>query len=126
MLMNIYANGGDKVVYTQINSGYDHEAKRAAELLKRGEVYTVHSTDVHSESSGVILKEFPDEVFNTVFFEDFDTVKICGCGGVMVRTKPLHTGLWECSKCTREVVIPYNVAGDIGKWMADNERNRQS
>ncbi len=68
-MMNIYADGGDKVIYTA-EGGYDHDKEQAAKHLVAGQEYAVNYTTVHNWSSTVVLKEVPGQKFNTVMFED--------------------------------------------------------
>ena len=70
--MDIYAKEGTKVVVTgdSIENGYDCVKEHARKFLKVGQTYTVDCTVVDEYSTDVYLKEFPDEVFNSVSFED--------------------------------------------------------
>lgn len=70
--MDIYAEEGTKVIVTEysIKNGYDPVAEHARKFLKTGETYTIEYTVVDGWSTEVYLKEFPDEVFNSVSFED--------------------------------------------------------
>ena len=72
--MDIYAEEGTKVIVTEdsIKNGYDHVEEHARKFLKVGKTYTIESTDVSGWNTDVYLKEFPDEVFNSVSFEDID------------------------------------------------------
>tara|TARA_B100000497_G_C7608626_1_gene365524 strand:+ start:864 stop:1082 length:219 start_codon:yes stop_codon:yes gene_type:complete len=72
--MDIYAEEGTKVIVTEdsIKNGYDHVEEHARKFLKVGETYTIESTDVSGWNTDVYLREFPDEVFNSVSFEDID------------------------------------------------------
>ena len=72
--MDIYAEEGTKVIVTEdsIKNGYDLVEEHARKFLKVGKTYTIESTDVGGWNTDVYLKEFPDEVFNSVSFEDID------------------------------------------------------
>ncbi len=67
--MNIYANEGDKVIFTG-RGGHDKENADARKQLKVGETYTVAETDVFGWNTDVYLKEFPGKPFNSVLFKD--------------------------------------------------------
>jgi len=67
--MNIEAKKGDKVIFTG-NGGYDIENKIAKTILTVNKIYTVDYTIIHSYNTDVILEEFPDNKFNSVFFDD--------------------------------------------------------
>ena len=70
--MNIYAKQGDKVKVTEetIENGYYCDSLKVKELLELNKVYTVDHMEVGRSYSSVILKEFPDLMFNSVNFED--------------------------------------------------------
>jgi hypothetical protein len=72
--MDIYAEEGTKVIVTEdsIKNGYDHVEEHARKFLKVGETYTIENTVVDGWSTEVYIKEFPDEVFNSVSFEDVE------------------------------------------------------
>lgn len=70
--MNIYAKEGSKVVFANPNNGYQSDKKQCERLLTLNAVYTINATDVGSSHTDVYLKEFPDEVFNSVMFEDYE------------------------------------------------------
>ncbi len=72
--MNIYAKPGDKVVFLDEN-GHDWQREEARKLMKKYRVYTVDHTDVGGFHTDVYLKEFPDEFFNAVMFDDYDEVE---------------------------------------------------
>ena len=65
--MDIFSSNGTKVVYTGKN-GYDSDKEYANRYLTIGEIYTVYYTNVESWSSTVVLKEYPDQSFNTAHF----------------------------------------------------------
>ena len=69
--MNIYAKKGDKVRFLNDN-GRDSEREYAATMLKEGQVYTVDHTDVYGWHTDVHLQEVPDQMFNSVMFDDVD------------------------------------------------------
>jgi hypothetical protein len=70
--MNIYSKPGNKIKYDRINAGHTHEQELCKTLLKLNNIYTVYKTVVHSYSSIVYLKEFPNIKFNTVMFSDIE------------------------------------------------------
>lgn len=74
--MDINTADGEQVHFTNTN-GYDRERQYAATILTVGVPYTVLSVNVESYSSTVQLAEFPNQLFNTVMFEnateDFQT-----------------------------------------------------
>jgi hypothetical protein len=70
--MDMYAKEGTKVIVTEhtIKNGY-YSVKEYAKLhLVVGETYTVVNTDVDGWSTAVHLKEIPNEIFNSISFED--------------------------------------------------------
>ncbi len=71
--MNIYALPGSKVVVTEksIKNGYTSDKEYIKKHCEIGKVYTVVSMVVHSSTSAVYLKEFPNIAFNSVMFEDY-------------------------------------------------------
>ncbi len=71
-MMNIYALRGHKVRLINTSSGYYYQTERAEKYLKVGEVYTVDYTEVHSESTDVVLQEVPGVEFNSTCFEDVE------------------------------------------------------
>lgn len=68
--MNIYALKGHKVKAVDTTPGYHYQIQRAEKYLKIGKVYTVEYTEVHSESTDVVLQEIPGVEFNSTCFED--------------------------------------------------------
>lgn len=68
--MNIYAQYGDKVIFTG-RGGYPVTNAHARNVLRVGNVYTVERTVVHSTSTEVYLIGKPRESFNSVMFEDY-------------------------------------------------------
>jgi hypothetical protein len=68
--MNIYAIEGHRVKCDTFDAGYEYDRERAREYLEIGKEYTIDYTVVDSWSTDVYLKEFPNIVFNSVFFED--------------------------------------------------------
>lgn len=71
--MNIYANKGDKVIFTGKN-GTDHDKEYATKKgLKVGATYTIESTDVGGWHTTVYLQEVPNASFNSVMFMDHPT-----------------------------------------------------
>ncbi len=60
---------GTKVVFAFPNNGYSGDKESLKRLgLSPGAEFTVDSTEVHSWSTSLRLREFPGEVFNTVNF----------------------------------------------------------
>lgn len=70
--MNIYAVEGHKVRVTTLKGGYEPDQQMATEHLEVGKEYTIESTSVSGWSTSVILKEIPNKIFNSVFFEDVE------------------------------------------------------
>jgi len=68
--MNIYAQAGSKVIFTNPEDGYTYDQEHAKKYLVKGEVYTVANTEVGSWRTDVYLEEFPDTSFNSVHFSD--------------------------------------------------------
>jgi hypothetical protein len=70
--MNIYALEGFKVKVTPetLKNGYNYDSDLVKKNLEINKSYTVLRTHVHSSSTDVILKEFPEIKFNSVNFED--------------------------------------------------------
>ena len=72
--MDIYAKEGTKVKYIEDNVSNasikwgTHEDPRG--ILKDGEIYNIHRTEVHSWHTKVFLKEYEDKPLNSVWFED--------------------------------------------------------
>ena len=67
--MNIEAISGTKVLYTG-KGGYNSDKEYANKFLNVGQIYVVNTTIIHSYSTDVILEEFPEELFNSVHFDD--------------------------------------------------------
>ena len=59
---------GDKVVYSNFDSGYPNDRQRAAKHLTKGSVYTVASLTDGGWISSVSFEEVPGVRFNTVLF----------------------------------------------------------
>lgn len=74
--MNIYAESGDKVVYTGASEDQISYvgATDPRSLLVEGQVYTIDHTDVHSYFTYVYLEEVDGE-FNSCMFKDFKEVR---------------------------------------------------
>jgi hypothetical protein len=70
--MDIYAKEEIKVIVTEdsIKNGYSHVKEHAMKLLKVGGIYTIDHTEVDGWNTIVYIKEFPDEIFNSVSFEN--------------------------------------------------------
>ncbi len=68
--MNIYALNGHKVKCSTFQAGHDFQKEEVKKHLKIGDTYTIERTVVHSSSTSVVLQEFPNISFNSVFFED--------------------------------------------------------
>lgn len=91
MSMNIYAKCGDTVLVTKetAHNGYDSDKEKVEQYLQIGKLYTISETDVHSSSTTVYLKEFPDLSWNSVNFIDYvpkpndnDFEEIINLGGI--------------------------------------------
>jgi hypothetical protein len=67
IFMNIYANEGHKVRLSK-NLGKGE----FPECLQKGKVYTVNYTRVGSFTTRVYLKEFGNQSFNSVIFDDIE------------------------------------------------------
>jgi len=59
---------GDVVYFVFPNSGQDWEQKEVESLLELGRGYEIKEMYVGDFNSKVVLEEFPDIKFNTVFF----------------------------------------------------------
>ena len=68
MSMDIHSPKGTKVIYDQLNAGYDHDQETCREHLEFGKTYTVEYTEVHSWHTQVWLQEVPDVPFNSAVF----------------------------------------------------------
>jgi hypothetical protein len=67
--MDIYSAPGTKVVLWKPQNGWPHDKEQIERLgMKVGQEFTVQRTDVHSSSTTLYLKEFPNHKFNTVNF----------------------------------------------------------
>lgn len=67
--MDIYAEPGTKVKFTNPNAGYSNDQAMVRDNLTVGETYTVLETRVGNFHTTVFLQEFPRLPFNTVMFE---------------------------------------------------------
>lgn len=67
--MNIYSPPGSKIIFTGEN-GQDWEQENARKFLVVGEEYTLQCAEIFSNSTDVVLKEFPKLVFNSVLFKN--------------------------------------------------------
>ena len=65
--IDIHSKEGTKVIYTG-TGGYDHHKKHANKFLLAYQEYTVDHTIVGGWHTDVVLKEFPNEAFNSVHF----------------------------------------------------------
>ena len=59
-----------KVVCYTLKGGYKHDEEIAKKYLEIGKEYTVEKTVVHNWSTEIWLKEIPNVMFNSVFFDD--------------------------------------------------------
>ena len=68
---NIHAQEAIKVKVTEesIKSGYKSVEKHARRFLKVGETYTIDCIIIHGWTTYVYLKDIPNQVFNSVSFE---------------------------------------------------------
>lgn len=70
--MDIYAKPGPKVIY---NGKWCKDSQQWGShdnpygILHTGQEYTIEKTEVHSWRTKVILKEFPDKKFNSIWFD---------------------------------------------------------
>lgn len=74
MTMNVNAEPGSKVVFLYPWNGYNHDTERAMKYLKVGETYTVRDIYGGQSTTGVSLQETPDITFNSVMFENADSI----------------------------------------------------
>lgn len=70
-MINIHAQEGTKITVTDesIKSGNKSVEKHARRFLKVGQTYTIDCIIVHGWTTDVYLKEIPNQVFNSVSFE---------------------------------------------------------
>lgn len=68
--MNINSLKGTKVIFAFPKAGYESQIKMARTHLILNKIYTVESTEVHSSSTDVYLKEFPNISFNSCLFKE--------------------------------------------------------
>lgn len=68
--MNIYALEWFKVELVHMDNGYPSDQEKVKKHLRKGNVYRVLRTVVHSSITDVYLMDFPDISFNSVHFED--------------------------------------------------------
>lgn len=66
--MDITSKEDTKIRFTA-NGGYDHERDDSKKILSLNSIYTVFHIAIFEWSSYVVLKEFPNERFNTALFE---------------------------------------------------------
>lgn len=109
--MEIYAKRGQKVIVTKrtAHNGYDSQEQDVAKHLQIGKIYTVEKTEVHSSSTTVQLKEFPNKNWNSVNFIDYVD-------------KPLKDDFHEPAEFNGEPLFCEGAYGfAIRKWKRDNE-----
>ena len=70
--MDIFNNKERQVVCVENNIQSTFPGFKSESLLIVGEKYTVIDVEVHSWHTLVTLKEFPNEQFNSVLFEEVD------------------------------------------------------
>jgi hypothetical protein len=70
--MNIYSKRGEKVFFTGIG-GHPYQLEEAKKIFSVGQELTVDAIDVSRSSSSVKFEEH-DDWFNTVMFENIETV----------------------------------------------------
>jgi len=68
--MNIYAEKGHKVVFSNPKAGYAKDQVMGDNHLTVGSTYTIEHTEVLDWSTEVTLREVKGLVFNSVLFED--------------------------------------------------------
>jgi hypothetical protein len=66
--MNIYAKKGEKVKCVTLSGGYSYHEEIAIKHLEIEKEYTVQETHVYDWHTDVLLEEFPNVKFNSVFF----------------------------------------------------------
>ena len=71
--MDIWNNDVREVVCVCNDNGSTMPNRDNAQLLTVGKKYTVIDVEVHSWHTLVTLKEFPNEQFNSVLFEEVMT-----------------------------------------------------
>jgi len=59
-----------KVTEATIKNGWDYHKKHVEKFLKVGEIYTIERIELHDWHTEVWLQEIPNEVFNSMLFED--------------------------------------------------------
>lgn len=59
-----------KVVCYTLKGGYEYDEEIAKKYLEIGREYTVEKIVVHNWSTEIWLKEIPNVMFNSVFFDD--------------------------------------------------------
>ncbi len=64
----LHCERGCKVRAVDLDAGMDGDSEKAHKYLTEGAVYEVESLNVGSWCSSVVLKEIPDQKFNTVHF----------------------------------------------------------
>lgn len=67
----LHCERGCKVIVKTLDAGYNNEQEDARRLFSVGDIFTVRNVNVGGWSSEFELKEFPQERFNTVFFERY-------------------------------------------------------
>lgn len=67
----LHCENNCKVVVKTLNAGSTYDKCLARKLLSIGSIYSVKAVSVGGWMSYVELNEFPNKVFNTVFFERF-------------------------------------------------------
>ena len=68
--MNIYAEKGTKIRFSNPDAGYTPHQETAKDYLRVGVEYTVDHTDVGNWHTDVYIAEVPDTAFNSVMFEE--------------------------------------------------------
>lgn len=68
--MDIHAERGSKIWFSNLNYGYLSDREFAIKHLVHGQMYTVEFVDIGNSSSVVYLVEKPGLSFNTVLFSD--------------------------------------------------------
>lgn len=65
----LHCERGSKVCAVRLDAGFDTDSQKAHELLTEGRVYEVESLNIGDWVSYVVLKEIPNQRFNTVHFD---------------------------------------------------------
>ena len=70
MSMDIYAQPGTPVIYTNLTAGWDIDQEEAQAYLVPNTIYTVAEIEIGDAKTLVRFEEVPDMWFNSVLFEN--------------------------------------------------------